>query len=126
MKIQLKDRQIPRNKDGFAQFLLLRGGEALTLDKPQSWGVLDVFDEDEVVELVNRALYQLEYQKIAHSKYQQRQRDFEQPIKQQLKLLFPGTSWANATPDQFEKALKAAYPDTTLPTNDKSDKSDKQ
>lgn len=107
MKVQMKERKIPKRADGYPNFtrlgcLVENGGKVDDL--------FNVFTEAEIVELVNRALYQLDYQKTAHQKYQQRQRDWQAPVKAALKQLFPGTSWIKATPEQIEQAVKVAYP----------------
>jgi len=115
MKVQMKDRKIPTRPDGYPDFKQLY----TIVNSPDEWtvahqahgnDVLAVFTPGEVVELVNRALYQMDYQKTAHAKYQQRQRDFQAPIKQALKELFPGVSWIKATPEQIQAAMEKAYP----------------
>lgn len=109
MKVELKNKVIPHRPDGYPNFarlgcLVENGG------KPDD--VFNVFTEQEIVELVNRCIYQLEYQRDSHKKHQERQRDFEAPIKAALKTLYPGTSWAKATPEQLEHAMQVAYPGT--------------
>lgn len=90
MKIQLKGRAIPRRGDGDPSFATLTG-------------VQSVFKDEEIVELVNRALYQLEYQKAAHRERGRRVRDKEKLIKQKVKELFH-VSWMKATEEQVRKA----------------------
>jgi hypothetical protein len=109
MKVQLKGRVIPLRADGYPNFTSLDENDARD-GELKSDSVLSVFSPAEVVELVNRALYQLDYQKVAHQKYQQRQRDFQAPIKAALKELFPGVSWLKATPQQIQAAMEKAYP----------------
>src|SRR5271166_1209031 len=104
MKVALRDRKIPVRPDGYPDFQTLTGGG--------DHSVQAVFTDAEAVELVNRALYQLDYQKVAHAKYQQRQRDFQAPIKLALKELFPSVSWLKATPEQVQQAMERAYPKT--------------
>lgn len=100
MKIQLKGREIPRSAGGDPAFIALgREPDAI----PPT--VRNVFTDEEVVELVNRALYQLEYQHNAHKVRGQRQRDRERAIKQKVKELFH-VSWMKATPEQIERAKK--------------------
>lgn len=110
MKVSLKDKLIPLNKDGVPAFTRLFPDEEG--DKTQQTALSNVFTADEIVELVNRALYQLDYQKQAHRKRQQAQRDFEAPIKEALKLLYPGVSWMKATQQQLAEALAHAYPNS--------------
>lgn len=105
MKIQLKGRAIPRSTSGDPKF------EALGLPYgfsyvPPANTLLGAFTQEEVVELVNRALYQLEYQHNAHKQRGQRERDRERAIKQKVKELFH-VSWLKATPEQVAKAKEA-------------------
>ena len=110
MKVQLKGRDIPRNTMGDPAFKALgteQVGEAGKLAAADSnLCVLAVFSADEVVELVNRCLYQLEYQARSHQKRNAEQREFERPVKELLKELYPGTSFAKATADQLARCLK--------------------
>lgn len=108
MKVTLAGRVIPRKADGVTpNFTALNKHDHG--DTPEGC-ILDVFSSDEVVELVNRALYQLEYQKVAHQKYQQRNRDWQKPVKLAAKLLFPQVSWLKLTTEQLKAAVEAAYP----------------
>lgn len=100
INLKAKEGLIPRNDDGDPQFLQLWQ----TTDG--QGGVLNVFTDAEVVALVNRALYQMEYQRNSHRKYQQEQRNLEKPIKELLKELFPGVSWINATPQQITRCME--------------------
>jgi len=102
MKIQLKGRAIPRNAQGDPAFTRLQQDD--TWD-PQDGPipVMNVFTPQEVVELVNRALYQLEYQHNAHKVRGQRLRDRERLIREKVKELFH-VSWMKATPEQVAKA----------------------
>jgi hypothetical protein len=98
MKIQLKGRAIPR-VDGDPKFVHLNAD-----DGPEDFNsVMTVFTAKEVVELVNRALYQLEYQHNAHRVRGQRERDREKAIKQKVKELFH-VSWMKATEEQVKRA----------------------
>ena len=93
MKVQLKGRDVPRNTMGDPAFENLEQ-------------VMGVFTGPEVVELINRCLYQLEYQARSHQKRNAEQREFERPVKELLKELYPGTSFAKATADQLARCLK--------------------
>lgn len=115
MKIQLKGRAIPRRGGDPAFKILQCEGTPETSTIAQKEGdldagvfkaVLDVFTPEEVVELVNRALYQLEYQHNAHRVRGQRQRDAERLLKQKVKELFH-VSWMKATTEQVHKAKEA-------------------
>ena len=82
MEIKLAGRVIPRNEKGDPAFTWLfeppqHGGEPLA--------ILQVFTANEVVELVNRALYQIEYQREAHRKRGQKERDVAKAVKAELK-----------------------------------------
>lgn len=104
MKIQLKGREIPRNEAGDPAFTKL-GLEGFVHD---TWiitkgSLLAVFTQEEIVELVNRAIYQLEYQHASHKRRGQEQRDREKRLREKVKELFH-TSWLKATPEQIRKA----------------------
>lgn len=73
-----------------------------------SKSVLDVFTPEQVVAIVNRWLYQAEYQQIVHRKRAEEQRKQQKPVKEAFKRLFPGTSFINATDEQITAAVKAA------------------
>lgn len=112
MEIKLKGKVMPRNAAGDAHFKWLNGkdndeqrivcldhGNAVwdsdewikqhencnTGTHPDDIGVQDVFTDEEIVELVNRALYQLEYQAAAHRKRGQAERDKMKKLKEELK-----------------------------------------
>lgn len=98
MKIVLSGREIPRKENGDPNFKFLH-------EAYEQRCVLDVFTEPEVVELVNRAIYQLEYQHQAHRVRGQRVRDQEKLIREAVKRLFH-ISWLKATPGQIAEARK--------------------
>lgn len=89
MEIKLKGRNIPRTETGDARFLQL--GESLKPEERNTGGdlapptLLDIFTPNEIVELVNRALYQLEYQRESHRKRGQAERDRMKALKEALK-----------------------------------------
>lgn len=104
MKIQLSGRAIPRNEKGDPAFERLQwdpGMEPRRDTAPQD--VLEVFTRAEVVELVNRAIYQLEYQHTAHKVRGQRVRDAERLLRHKVKEMFH-ISWLKATPQQIQEA----------------------
>jgi hypothetical protein len=72
IEIRLKDKVIPRNAKGDANFQTM-GDEEGGLPGPDS--VRGVFNDAEIVALVNRAIYQMEYQSESHKKRSQRERD---------------------------------------------------
>ena len=87
MEIKLKGRELPRNAKGDVEFKTLgvhvapdmivedeKTGAANEVQVTED-SVLNVFTPVEVVELVNRALYQLEYQRESHRKRGQAERD---------------------------------------------------
>ena len=71
--------------------------------------VLTVFTPDQVVALVNRALYQMEYSRTSHRERSQKLRDQEKPVKEAFKRLYPTVSWANATEEQLKAAVQEVY-----------------
>ena len=85
MEIKLKEKLIPRNGKGDPEFKLLGGHPEYNPTHSMPDTVLGVFSEDEVIELVNRALYQIEYQRESHKKRGQIERDKAKAIKQGLK-----------------------------------------
>lgn len=105
MKIQLKGRAVPRNEAGDPAFESLAKRRHLFTDPcpMNELAVLDVFSEEEVTELVNRALYQLEYQHEAHKVRGKRVRERERTLRLKVKELFH-VSWMKATPEQVAKA----------------------
>lgn len=103
MKLSLTGRQIPRNKQGDPFFVSLTPISDDESDPQPS--VLQIFSPEEVVELVNRSLYQLEYQSKSHSKYREQREALERPIKQMFKQLYPHTSYAKATDEQLRECV---------------------
>ena len=103
---------IPRNPQGDPAFSYLG-----RVPKEESTGpilnefptVRHVFTDDQIVALVNRALYQMEYSRKIHRERSQAQRDAEKPVKEAFKHLFPTTSWAQATEDQLKAAVQEVY-----------------
>jgi hypothetical protein len=94
MKLSLKDRNIPRNKVGDPNFV--DGvGERL----------YDVFSPSEVVELVNRSLYQLEYQAKSHEKRRLERELLERPVKEVFRRLYPKQSYAKATDGELQRCM---------------------
>jgi hypothetical protein len=79
MEIKLAGRVMPRGNGGDVKFTHLLSGKLEGRD-----GILDVFTPQEVVELVNRAIYQLEYQAASHRKRGQAERARMKLLKEQL------------------------------------------
>jgi len=104
MIVSLKARNIPRNKVGDPCFVSLT---PLSNDEsdPQP-SVLQIFSPQEVCELVNRCLYQLEYQARAHQKRNQERALLEAPVKEVFKTLFPKQSYAKATDEQLQTCIQ--------------------
>jgi hypothetical protein len=103
MKISIKDKVIPRNKDGDPAFTRLEVDNSEVSDPPT---LMNVFTDGEIVELVNRALYQLEYQARSHADRRQKQLELERPVKAVFKMLYPHDSYAKATPIQIKACLE--------------------
>lgn len=64
------------------------------------------WSENEIVELVNRSLYQIRYQGDSHKKYQQQRKQLEKPVKDAFYELYPHCSYAKCTDEQFQQALE--------------------
>jgi len=86
-------KNVPRGENGDPKFSQLEE-------------VRGMFRESEIVELVNRALYQLEYQQNSHAKYQQKRRELERPVREAFKKLYPGESWMKATDEQIRASVE--------------------
>ena len=106
------EERIPRNAAGDPAFDAL-AGRVEELDWPDSPNdkktVLEVFTPDQIVALVNRALYQMEYSRTSHRERSQKLRDQERPVKEAFKRLYPTTSWAQATEEQLKAAVQEVY-----------------
>jgi hypothetical protein len=100
-KLRDKLLLVPRNDVGDPCFVYLD-----MLDGKPSYGVKDLFTDLEIVELVNRCLYQLEYQQRSHSKYRQEREDLLKPVKRIFKELFPNESFAKATDAQLKTCVE--------------------
>jgi hypothetical protein len=95
MIVSLKARNIPRNKVGDPYFVHGKGTR-----------LYDEFSPDEVCELVNRCLYQLEYQSRAHQKRNAERSALEAPVKEVFRTLYPKQSYAKATDEQLAKCIQ--------------------
>jgi hypothetical protein len=104
LKISLTNRNIPRNKVGDPNFLSLTPISNDETDKQPC--ILQVFSPPEVVELVNRSLYQLEYQARSHAKYREQRNALEKPVREMFFKLYPGETWAKATNEQLARCLQ--------------------
>ena len=92
MKITLTNRRIPRNQSGDPSFT--------SLDD-----VLTVFTPSETTELVNRCLYQLEYQQKAHLKRARELTERLKPIREYLRKHF-NITYDKATDEQIREATE--------------------
>ena len=115
------EERIPRNDSGDPSFTHLqkRGHRTDVTLEHQLEGLQDVFTDDQIVALVNRALYQMEYSRKIHRERSQAERDRDKPIKEAFKRLFPTTSWANATEEQIKDAVQVVY--SAAPNPEKGD-----
>ena len=93
----LSNREIPLSAGGDPNF-----GTMEELKK--------VFSEAELVYLVNKQLYALNYQRETHRKRAAEERELLAPVKAKLKELF-GVAWIKATEEQQRGALKAVQED---------------
>lgn len=83
MEIKLKGREMPRSASGDVHFEHFETKSEYPTTRNDA--VRDVFTDEEIVELVNRALYQLEYQRESHRKRGQAERDRMKALKEALK-----------------------------------------
>jgi len=90
--LKTKLAEAPRNDNGDVTYVSL---EQVKHD----------FTEAEITELVNRALYQLEYQRSAHAKYVKQRNEAEKPIKEAFRKLFPSQPYSKATREQIVAAV---------------------
>lgn len=109
MIVPLKGRNIPRNKVGDPQFTSLSVDDEDLVSRENFAGkmdaLLEVFTPEEIVELVNRSLYQLEYQARSHQKRNAERAALEAPVKLVFKRLFPKQSYAKATDDELNRCI---------------------
>jgi hypothetical protein len=82
-----REDQIPRNKVGDPAFTRLED-------------ILTLFDPDEVTAMVNRYLYNMEYQKSWQRKRLRAEAERLRPIKDELKRRF-NVTYLNATEEQL-------------------------
>jgi hypothetical protein len=84
MEIKLAGRVMPRVGGGDVKFLSLTPGRLTQPANDERLSVQEVFTDTEIVELVNRAIYQLEYQAASHRKRGQAERARMKLLKEQL------------------------------------------
>lgn len=105
-----KEAKIPKDKDGNPKFGSL-GCETMEGEwEPPSGSVLEVFSQQQVVYLVNKALYFLNYQREHHVKRAAAERERLAPIKKKVHELFH-ISYINATEAQLAQAVEAVRRD---------------
>jgi hypothetical protein len=87
MEIKLAGRVMPRSEKGDVKFVYLNDSHMTAEPQPTAdpTHVSGTFTPEEIVELVNRAIYQLEYQAAAHRKRGQAERDRMKALKAALK-----------------------------------------
>jgi hypothetical protein len=103
MKLNLTLKSIPRSPNGDPHFDRL---EYTPLGSTvPGVGILDVFTSAEVVELVNRALYQLEYQRLSHAKRQREHTDLLRPVKLAAKRVL-NLPYSKLTTEQVSTLLQ--------------------
>jgi ADP-glucose pyrophosphorylase len=68
--------------------------------------ILSVFSPEEVVAMVNRYLYQMEYQRTIHREREREKQEILTLLKAKVKSMF-GVVWTKATDDQIEEAAEA-------------------
>ena len=99
--------EIPRNAAGDPAFrFIFKDDEDNTTNEA---ALEDVFTWEQIIALVNRALYQMEYSRTSHRERSQKLRDQEKPVKETFKRLYPTTSWAQASEEQIKAAVQEVY-----------------
>ena len=98
-----KLQRVPRNEQGDPAFTKL--GVELN-HEPSMEDVIGVFTYEEIVELVNRSLYQIEYQQKSHAKYNVEKRLLDQLYRKAFHELYPRESYAKATNNQLAKCAE--------------------
>lgn len=107
--VELRGRTIPRDEKGDPAFTHLYNDE---FDKGPYTGPLDLrslllqFSAEEIVQMVNRYLYQQEYQRVAHRNRARTEAEALAPLKAALLKLF-GVSHLKATDEQIQAAVEA-------------------
>lgn len=109
--IEFLDRAIPRTKNGDPDFQLLCNKEWDDLENtevhdyaPAKESLLSVFTPEEIVLLCNRAIYQMEYGREWHRKWERRKREELQPLKEKVCSMFGLRKWTEASEDQLRQA----------------------
>lgn len=90
--VRLEGREIPRNEGGDPAFQRMEQ-------------VFEVFTAEEIVALVNRQLYQMEYQREVHRKRSQQERDQLKPIKELYRELY-GKPFTKATEKELDTVME--------------------
>ena len=114
LDLRVKANALPRNKAGDVQFTTLDDTSDPTHPGAPQPGVLAVFTPAEVVELVNRALYQLEYQARAHAKRQRRQTEELAPVKRAARRVYPNLTWSNLGQAELKVVMERLAADPSL------------
>jgi nicotinamide mononucleotide adenylyltransferase len=112
--VPLKELQerVPRTVDGDPAFHSITANDEKWFHNVEVGddSVLSVFTPAQIVVIVNRWIYQAEYQQQSHRQRSQEIRDREKPVKEAFKQMFPNTSFINATEEQIQAAIRVAYP----------------
>jgi hypothetical protein len=105
--INFREKVIPINSKGDPAFSEL-GCEVFYDEGGGQLGnsILSQFTPAEVVQMVNRYLYQSGYQRTVHRQRARAEAERWLPLKQKLRELF-NVSHTNATEEQIEQAMKA-------------------
>lgn len=73
-------------------------------DKMKEGSILSVFTPQEVVAMVNRYLYQIEYQRDWHRRWERERSESLGPVKKKVREMFK-VSFGKATEGQIQKAI---------------------
>ena len=100
--VTLLGRKIPHDADGDPAFAQLGIHQDEVPAAPEG-SILSQFTPEEVVFMVNRYLYQCEYQRQVHRKRSAEERENLQPIKDMVFEMF-GIRWTKASEEQIKAA----------------------
>lgn len=107
--VDLRSRQIPRNKQGDPSWSRLGCEDLIDPTAGDRWepgSLLETFAPDEIVVMCNRYLYQQEYQRTVHRQRERSKAEKLKPLIAKLRELFD-VGPMEATDEQIEQASKA-------------------
>ena len=108
INLKAVEDKIPRNEVGDPAFQFLRIADDQRAINGNPVAIMDLFTPEQVIALVNRQLYQMEYQFASHKRRYAEEKEQRELIKRALKMVAPGVSLAKATDDQLKQAAVVA------------------